>query len=55
MSGDNRSGAVYINTGYGIGTIVACIMSWVANHSVLYCILHGFLGWFYVGYRLLFC
>lgn len=26
-------------------------MSWYFNHSVLWCILHGLLNWFYVAYK----
>ena len=41
-----------INLGVGLGNVVAAILSWSANHSVLWCILHGFYAWFYVVYYL---
>lgn len=34
-----------------IGSALAVGMSWAFNHSVLWCILHGILGWLYVGYK----
>lgn len=40
------------NIGIGIGTVIAIVLSWAANHSVLWCIIHGFFGWLYVLYRL---
>jgi hypothetical protein len=36
--------------GIGLGTVIAAILSWNANHSVLWAVLHGFLGWLYVIY-----
>ncbi|WP_169728957.1 hypothetical protein [Desulfatirhabdium butyrativorans] len=42
-----------IHSGVGIGTVLAIIISWTSNHSVLWAILHGFLGWLYVIYYLL--
>ena len=48
MSGKSSSSA-----GIGIGTIIAVLLSWEANHSILWCIIHGLLGWFYVIYYLL--
>ena len=41
------------STGIGLGTLIAVIVSWSVNHSVGWCILHGFLGWFYVIYYLI--
>jgi p-aminobenzoyl-glutamate transporter AbgT len=37
----------------GIGTIIAIILSWSINHSVLWCVLHGVCSWFYVIYYLI--
>ena len=36
--------------GIGLGTVIAVVLSWSANHSVLWAVLHGFLGWLYVVY-----
>ena len=38
------------NTGIGIGTVVACIISWSTWHSIWWCIWHGIWGWLYVIY-----
>jgi hypothetical protein len=48
-----RSNVKYTGTGVGIGTILAMIFSWTHNHSILWLLLHGFLGWFYVIYYLI--
>jgi hypothetical protein len=40
--------------GIGIGTVVAAVLSWSANHSILWIIIHAFLGWLYVIYYVLF-
>jgi hypothetical protein len=40
--------------GFGIGAIIAAILSWTANQSVFWLIIHVMLGWFYVIYRILF-
>jgi len=39
--------------GIGIGNVIAIIISWGINHSILWAIIHGFFGWFYVIYYLL--
>ena len=45
---------VTINTGGLVGGIIAMIMSWVVNHSVIWGILHFFCSWIYVIYWLAF-
>ena len=37
-------------TGFTLGTVVAVALSWAANKSILWAILHGFLSWLYVIY-----
>ena len=39
--------------GFGIGSLIAVVMSWELNHSILLAIVHAFLGWFYVIYRVI--
>jgi len=39
-----------IKGGVGLGTIIAVVASWSRNESLLWAILHGILGWFYVIY-----
>jgi len=33
-----------------MGSILAMIVSWSVNKSILWCILHGIFGWIYVIY-----
>lgn len=40
--------------GISFGTALAITISYTANHSVLWAIIHGFFSWFYVIYHLLF-
>ena len=40
------------SSGIGIGTVLAIVLSYMKNMSILYAILHGILGWIYVIYRL---
>ncbi len=44
----------FIAPGIGLGTVIAIVISWDRNKSVLWAIVHGFFGWFYVIYALLF-
>jgi len=37
-----------------IGVVLAIVMSWQYNHSVLWAILHGCFGWLYVFYAWIF-
>jgi hypothetical protein len=36
--------------GIGFGTALAITISWTANHSLLWAIVHGLLSWIYVIY-----
>ncbi|SDE10706.1 hypothetical protein SAMN05421636_103266 [Pricia antarctica] len=36
--------------GIGLGSAIAVVASWSRNKSILWAILHGFLGWIYVIY-----
>lgn len=44
---------VYIGPGVGLGTIIAVVISWSRNKSILWAIIHGILGWLYVIYALI--
>jgi hypothetical protein len=44
---------VYVGPGIGLGTIIAVVISWSRNKSILWAIVHGILGWLYVIYALL--
>ena len=36
--------------GIGFGTAMAITISWSANHSIFWAIIHGLLSWLYVIY-----
>lgn len=36
--------------GVSLGSTLAITVSYAANHSILWAIVHGFLSWFYVLY-----
>lgn len=44
----------YTGGGITLGTLLAVLISWTVNKSVLWAIIHGFFSWFYVIYYLLF-
>ena len=53
----NRSYGVRIEGakyGAGFGSALAMTISYTANHSILWAIIHGILGWLYVIYAALF-
>jgi hypothetical protein len=37
-------------SGIGIGSAVAIVLSWHRNKSIVFAILHGILSWFYIIY-----
>jgi hypothetical protein len=41
-------GRVNIAVTYTMGASLAMILSWSRNHSILWCVLHGFFSWLYV-------
>lgn len=45
---------VYYGPSIGLGTIIAVVVSWSRNKSILWAIIHGLLGWLYVIYAILF-
>ena len=44
---------VYVGPGIGLGTIIAVVISWSRNKSILWAIIHGILGWLYVIYAII--
>ena len=49
----NRKGghsATAAKAGIGFGTALAITISWSANKSILWAIVHGLFSWFYVIY-----
>lgn len=45
---------VYVGPGVGLGTVIAVVISWSRNKSILWAIIHGILGWLYVIYAIIF-
>lgn len=43
-------GGTIVKAGIGFGTALAITISWTANQSLLWVLVHGFFGWFYVIY-----
>ena len=43
-----------VRQGLSFGSALAIAMSWTANRSILWAIIHGFLSWVYVIYYALF-
>jgi ABC-type Fe3+-siderophore transport system permease subunit len=41
---------VYVSNGLGFGAALAIVCSWQRNRSILWAILAGICGWFYVIY-----
>lgn len=37
--------------GIGLGSAIAVAISWSLNKSIIWAIVHGFFGWFYVIYH----
>jgi hypothetical protein len=52
--GYTPSTAAYsVGSGISIGAVIAIVASWSRNKSVLWAILHAFLGWIYVIYYII--
>jgi hypothetical protein len=48
-SGFGRKGCGCLGIGsFGIGTIIAIVISWTTWHNVLWTILHAFLSWAFI-------
>ena len=43
-----------VKNGLSFGSALAIAMSWTANKSILWAVVHGFMSWFYVLYYALF-
>ncbi|HEY1723374.1 MAG TPA: hypothetical protein VGG27_19175 [Magnetospirillaceae bacterium] len=58
MDGGVRAYAVRFNApmryGISFGSALAMVISYSANHSILWAIIHGLLSWLYVIYAALF-
>ncbi len=38
------------HTCIGLGNVIAAVVSWYFNKSILWALVHGFFGWFYLIY-----
>jgi hypothetical protein len=45
-----RMGGTVIKAGVSFGSALAMVISWTANKSLLWAIVHGLLSWLYVIY-----
>lgn len=45
---DTSVKSTVVRNGIGLGSVIAVVISWEENKSILLAILHGILGWFYV-------
>lgn len=54
MNNSTNNNSTGCGGGIGLGTVIAVVLSWSANHSIGWAILHGLLSWFYVIYYLIF-
>ncbi|MFD2554789.1 hypothetical protein [Sphingobacterium tabacisoli] len=46
----NTTTQTITQSGVGLGSIIAVVTSWDRNKSIMWAILHGIFGWFYVVY-----
>ena len=51
---DSKNSKVFAGSSIGLGSILAIVMSWTSNKAIIWAIIHGVLGWFYVIYYILF-
>jgi hypothetical protein len=49
----NNKGESSVNVSLGLGNVIAAIVSWSVNHSILWALVHGLFGWFYLIYYVL--
>ena len=45
-----RATGIAASSGIGMGTSLACAISWSVNKSILWAMLHGVFSWLYVIY-----
>ena len=54
FANDGNASVEIIKTGVSFGTVLAIVISWSRNSSLLWAIVHGVFGWLYVIYYALF-
>jgi quinol-cytochrome oxidoreductase complex cytochrome b subunit len=50
FANDGNTSVEIIKTGVSFGTVLAVVISWSRNKSLLLAIIHGIFGWLYVIY-----
>jgi hypothetical protein len=53
QNGNNGVQSIAIRSGIGLGSVLAVVVSWERNKSVLLAFLHGIFSWLYVLYFVL--
>jgi len=51
---NRKNSTAAASAGLGLGAALAIVMSWTANKAIIWALIHGILGWFYVVYYILF-
>lgn len=49
-NGDMLNSQNILESGVGLGAVMAVVTSWSRNRSILWAIFHGICGWLYVVY-----
>ena len=49
-AGDGSSSTSYLKDGVSLGSVIAAVISWDRNKSILLAIIHALLSWIYVIY-----
>ncbi|WP_167608613.1 hypothetical protein [Maribellus sediminis] len=53
QTGNDGIGSTAIRSGIGLGSVLAVVVSWERNKSVLLALIHGIFSWLYVLYFVL--
>lgn len=48
QTGNSELNQTIVKNSIGIGTVLAIVISWSRNESILYALIHGAFGWLYV-------
>ena len=53
LAHERETVSTVVETGVGLGSVIAVVTSWSRNQSVAWAIIHGILSWLYVIYFVL--
>lgn len=48
QNGNSEFNQTIVKNSIGVGTVLAIVISWSRNESILYALIHGAFGWLYV-------